>query len=134
MFSFSPQDRARAIADRIEKLSTQPPSQVLPIHVVDYETTTEIAARDLVVMAVTDGDARPLGLTRQALAAQYAQLTEATIVQLRNDYSARTIFFGIVYSILVTLALLGILKLLRTAYPCLIAYVEFHRDSGIPSF
>ena len=59
MFSFSPQDRAQAIADRIQKLSTQPPSQVLPIHVVDYETTTEIAARDLVVMAVTDGDARP---------------------------------------------------------------------------
>jgi hypothetical protein len=65
ILSFSTEDRARAISERISKLYNAPSALSNAIHVEEIETTSEIMAGDLVIMAVTENDARAAGRSRQ---------------------------------------------------------------------
>ncbi|HEY2380371.1 MAG TPA: mechanosensitive ion channel family protein [Terriglobia bacterium] len=134
IFSFSPEDRAKAVSERILRLSQQPPSEVLPIQVADYENTTEITARDFVIMTVTDADAASLGLSRQQAASQYAQIIESTIRSLRARYSARTLLLGSLYSVAITILFIVTLRLISLLYRRSKEYVETHGRERIPEF
>lgn len=89
--SFSPQERATAVAQRLSRLAKESSIRVEAITTLDGEQGTEIAAGEMVILVVTDGDARSVGRARQAVAEDYAlKIRQA----LRNDFeqtSLRTI-------------------------------------------
>jgi small-conductance mechanosensitive channel len=112
MFTFSPEDRARAIAERVQFLSRQAPSRIAAIGVVDAETTSEIDSEDLVIATITDADAQAAGRTRQELAQEYAQAIRQAALAMREQYGWRTILLGILYSLLATAVLIVLFKFL----------------------
>jgi small-conductance mechanosensitive channel len=112
MFTFSPEDRARAIAERVQFLSRQTTSRIEAVRVVEDETTSQIVSEDLIIATVTEGDAQAAGKPRQELAQDYAQNIRTGALALRQQYSLRTILLGALYSLLATVALVVIFKLL----------------------
>jgi small-conductance mechanosensitive channel len=134
ILSFSPADRARAIAERIKKLHSEPPSLLKAIHVEEIETTSEIMAGDLVIMAITESDARAAGRSRQELAQEYAGIIRASVAELRREYSLETVGLGVLWTLLATAVLLLAFKLLKTLFPKLYRKLDSWRGTRIRSF
>jgi hypothetical protein len=70
--SFTPQDRANAIRDRLTQISDAPFSNFDAITVAETEHGTDITLDSMVLLTVTDGDAKPYARQRQDLAREYA--------------------------------------------------------------
>ena len=111
-FSFTPQDRANLIAQKIEALIDDSPARTRAITTVDAETTTAIVSGDTVIMTVTDADGTAAGISRQQLAAQDAQTIRAAILDFRREHSVRAILTGFLLAVLATIALILLLKLM----------------------
>ena len=111
-FSFTPQDRANLVAQRIEALIDDSPARTRAITTVDAETTTSIVSGDTVIMTVTDADGTAVGISRQQLAAQDAQIIRSAILDFRREHSVRAILIGFLLAALATIALILLLKLM----------------------
>ena len=111
-FSFTPADRANAIATRIVQLSKEPKARIEGLRVYDEETTSEIADADVVVMTITNEDAKAAGESRQLLAQEDAKKIREAAESLRQEHSVRTITIGVLWGVAATFALLLIFKLL----------------------
>ena len=133
VLSFPPQARADAISSRIAALSKDISSKSMSISVSDAEGTSNIMAGDLVVMSVTDQDARTAGKTRQALANEYAQKITASVTAYRHDYSPKTLILSGVYAVLATLALIFLFRLLGVLFRKLCKKLDSWRGTIIPS-
>lgn len=103
ILSFSPEDRARLIEERIRKLAKDPIVGTDSIIAVDSEITSEIAAGDLVIMTVTDEDARAAGKKRSDLATEYAGIIRNAIEEQRKAYSLDAILIGALLSLGLTI-------------------------------
>ncbi len=124
MFTFSPEDRAKAIANHVQWLSGQSPAQIRTVHPEEAETTTAIVLGDVVIATVTDSDAQAAGESRQELAKEYTQVIQRTALALRDQHSVRTILFGALYSLIATVLLVVILRLLGFGFSKLYAKLE----------
>jgi small-conductance mechanosensitive channel len=112
MFTFSPEDRAKTIAERVEWLSRQTPARIRAVHIENAETTTAIVSDEVVIATITDGDAQATGKTRQALAEDYTRAIQSRALALREQYSLRTILLGALYSVLALALAIFIFKFL----------------------
>jgi hypothetical protein len=61
ILSFSPEERAKAISDRIELLSRDSLLRLEEIKAADFDEGAAISYRDWLIMTVTDRDARIAG-------------------------------------------------------------------------
>ena len=83
VLSFPAKARAAAISERIKDLSKDVMFKPESLSVADAEGTSDIMAGDLVVMSVTEQDAKLAGKPRQELADDY-------VAQIRSALSAST--------------------------------------------
>jgi len=113
---FSPQDRAKAITLRLSKILQDPAISIEEITVSPYETSTDIVMGDLVIMTVTDGDAKAVGKTRQLLANEYAQILYNSLESVLTSTSSKSIVIAVVLSLAATAGLIIILSLLRSGF------------------
>lgn len=65
LFTFSPEERAKTITERVTWLSKQPASSIRAVHAEDDGNFTEIVTGEIVLATISDGDARAAGRTRQ---------------------------------------------------------------------
>jgi small-conductance mechanosensitive channel len=133
VYSFSPADRARMIAERIQRLYKEPRFSLDAIHVEDEDTTTDIVADDLIVMAVTERDARAAGRSRRELAQEYAGIIRTAASELQKEHSLKTIALGLLWAVLTTGVLLLAFKLLTTVFPKLYQKLDSWRGTRIRS-
>ncbi len=112
MFTFSAEDRAKTIAERVEWLSRQTPARIRAVHIENAENTTAIVSDEVVIATITDGDAQATGKTRQALAEDYARSIQSRALALREQYSLHTILLGALYSLLALALAIFIFKFL----------------------
>jgi small-conductance mechanosensitive channel len=133
VLSFTAQARAAAISTRIEKISKDVMFNPQSISVSDAEGSSDILAADLVVMSVTDQDAKASGKTRQALAREDALRIATVLTALRKEYSAKSLIFGGVYAFLTTAALVLVFRLLSMLFPKLYRRLDTWRATRIPS-
>jgi len=124
MFTFSPAERATAIAGRVNWLSRQSAERINQLQIEDAETSTAIVSGDVTIATITDSDAKALGKTRQALAQQYMQAIKESALALRDQYSLRTILLGILYLFLATAVLIAALKALKRIFLKVYALLE----------
>jgi hypothetical protein len=101
-FSFTPPDRASAIAARIERLSKESRARIEAVRTYDEETTTAIVAGDVVIMTVTPQDAKAAGKPRQLLAQEYAGKIRDAAESLRQQYGLRTVTIGVFWGVVAT--------------------------------
>jgi len=133
VYSFSPEDRAKAITEKILKLYKDPRISLRSIRVEEEENTTEIVAGEQVIMVVTERDARAAGRPRPELAAEYAEAIRKRVAALQEEYSLRTIVLGAVWTLLATIVLILILKLMTVVFPRLYGKLESWRGTRIRS-
>jgi small-conductance mechanosensitive channel len=128
---FTPEVRANAITERLEKLMKDHLARLDSITIYRGETTTDILAGDMVIMSVTDGDAKAIGRTRQDLAEEYAQIIQDSIKKIIKDTSIRSIIIGIALSLVLTGVLIFIIGLSRRIFPKIYARLRSWRGIHI---
>ena len=111
--ALTPEARAQGIETRIIAIARDSSIPSESIRLEPREAWTEIFAGDAVIMAVTDGDARAAGKTRQQLALEHAQNIRQAVEGYRHNHSWRMILRGILKTALVTLLLVVALWLVR---------------------
>jgi small-conductance mechanosensitive channel len=129
LFTFSPEDRARTISQRIAFLSQQPLSRIREVTVVEEENTSEIVAGDLVIMTVTNADASAAGRSRPDLAQVYAGMIRDAAETLQRQYSLRTILLALLYAALATAGFALSLRLIGFSFRKL--YVKLESWHGV---
>jgi small-conductance mechanosensitive channel len=122
--ALSAAERAARIAGRIKKIAEDLTIQTDSMKTDDSEVSTEIIAGDRVIMSVYDSDARPTGVTRQALAAENAGKVRAAIEQYRRERAPKNIMHGITLTVVATLVLLALMGLFRLLLRKLLALLE----------
>jgi small-conductance mechanosensitive channel len=83
----TPEARAQGIKTRIVALAKDSGFPPESIRIEPRESWTEISTDNSVIMAVTDGDARAAGKSRQSLALEDAESIRHTIQTYRQDHS-----------------------------------------------
>ena len=106
---FTPQERARAITERLAQLVKDPFTRIYPVTGVERETTSDLVYGDMVVMTVTDRDAQPTGKTRQVVATDYAAKIQAALAKSREQLSARSLIIDTALALLDTVIFVAIL-------------------------
>jgi small-conductance mechanosensitive channel len=99
ILSFSPEERARLVEERLRKLARSVFVETGSITAVDSETTSEIVAGDLVIMAVTNDDAAAAGRARLELAKDYVTIIRDAIDEQRSEYSIKTLSTGVAMAV-----------------------------------
>ncbi|MDD2900184.1 MAG: mechanosensitive ion channel family protein [Desulfuromonadaceae bacterium] len=133
VLSFSPEDRAKTISTRLNKLATDPLFKVESLKVVDSENTSDIISGDLILMSVADADALAEGKTRLRLAEEYAGRIRAAVEARNREYSTQTIMSGALYSLLATFVLIIAIIAIKRSLPKIIARFESWRGVYIRS-
>jgi len=133
VLSFSPEDRAKAISSRLAKLAHDPLFPVDSLKVVDSDTSSDLAAGDMILMSVTDADAQAAGKARLALAEEHARVFRLALETRNREYSTRSILIGALYSLLATLVLIVAVMLINRLLPRVIATIESWRGKYIRS-
>lgn len=125
------QERAERISERITKIADDVTIRTDAITSVDSEDMTEIMAGERVIMSMYDSDARPYGMTRQALAAEGAKKIGAAIEQYRTERTPKNITHGALLSLITTVVLMVLVVLVRVLFRRLQAAVEAWKARSI---
>ncbi|HUX43223.1 MAG TPA: mechanosensitive ion channel family protein [Terracidiphilus sp.] len=131
--SFTAQARADAISQKLEGLSKDVYFKPQAITASDANGVTNILAGDIVIMSVTDQDARDAGSTRQILGKEYAHRITTAMIQVRHEYSLKSLLLGLLYAVLTTLVFVLLLRLLGVFTREVRAKLESWRGTVIPS-
>jgi small-conductance mechanosensitive channel len=94
--------RAQRISERLTNVLRDRTLHDLTVNIVDTGGTSELHVGPHLVMAVTSRDAADIGVSRQALAEQYARVVEAAIRSERQLYAPAALVRAGVYAALAT--------------------------------
>jgi len=119
VFSFTPRERARAISERLDRVSHDRLLPVDKVAVVEAETTSDIVLHDRVLMTVTEADAKAVGKSRQVLAQEHADTIRSALTTFRSERSVKNLLIDLAQALGVTLVLVLLLLGIRRAFPWL---------------
>ncbi len=128
---FTAQERAKALEDRLIRLSQDLYTPLDTIGINEIEHATILTAGDLIIMAVTDGDAQPLERTRQAVAKDYAKKIQTAVTKSRDQVTLRALIIDTALALLDTVILLVCLVLFHKTFPKIYAKIEAWRGTII---
>lgn len=129
--TFSPEERAKTITNRLAKLVRDPLFRVESLTVVDDESISVIVSGDTILMSVNEADARVEGKPRPALAREFAVTIRDAVERRNREYSTRSLMLGSLYTLAATLLLLVTLFLVRRFFPRLLATIHSWRGRYI---
>ena len=115
--SFNPQERAMAIAERLSRLAKDPLTRPDTIAVIEGERASEIVSGDVVIIAVTDGDARPIGRSRQEIAQEYARTIRHALTTSLEQTSARAMLIDGAFALLDIVIFIAFLAAFHKLFP-----------------
>lgn len=128
---FTPQERARAVRERLERLAKDPYAGRDTVTATDQELTSELVSGETVVMTVTERDAQPTGKSRQELAQDYAQKIQAALTRSREQVTLRSLIIDAGLALLDTAILIVLLVLSNKAFPKIYARIDAWRGTVI---
>jgi small-conductance mechanosensitive channel len=131
ILSISPENRAEIITKRIEKLIKDPLLDINDITLSEGEANTDIVARDLIIMTVTEDDAKSAGKERIALAGEYVSLIKSTIDTQRREYSLRSITMGAIFALIATIVFILFLIIIKKIFVKLYGKLQSWKDVKI---
>lgn len=131
--AFSASERSQAVTNRIETMAKDLTVPVNSLKISDQPSTTDILSGDKVIFTITDGDAKAAGKTRQELANEYLPKISNTIIQYRQERSLKNILFGVLYTVISTLALWLIFKILNQIFQKIFNGISNWQARSIPA-
>jgi len=111
--SFLPEARAQAIGQRMEKLVSDPFQPLPPLQAVDQETATDLLCGEIILMTITEEDARAEGTTRQALAQQRIDAIQPVLLAQTWRAQLRNLAWSLLWILMVTSAALAVFWAVR---------------------
>ncbi len=111
--TLTPSGRAEVIGARILRVAQDSGISPDAIHLQARDSWTEVVAGSLLVMAVTEGDAKAAGKSRDELAQEDLANVRQAVVTYRQEHSWRMLFEGVGKAAVATLVLLLALWLVR---------------------
>ena len=108
--SFSAQERANAIKERIKKLSENFNFTPDSIQLIPAEATTNLVFRDHIIMSVSDNDGLWNNATRQDLAENYRQIIGNKVREYKHATTFSTLAKQVGLALLVILIVIVIIK------------------------
>lgn len=133
ILSISPENRAQIITKRIEKLTKDPLFDVTSITVSAGEINTDIVAGDLIIMTVTEDDAKAADKGRIVLAGEYAAAIRSAIEAQREEYSLHSLAMDAVFALGATLVLILLLIVIKKVFVKIYARLLSWKDVRIRS-
>jgi small-conductance mechanosensitive channel len=130
--SFSHQERAQAVTNRLEKIANDPLISMDKLRVVEDSDTTNIVIGDKTLFTITDKDAKAVNKTRQILAEKCIEIIRNAINQYRKERSLDNILKGLFYTFISTVILFVFLKVFNQVYPRIITRLQNWRGIRIP--
>lgn len=128
----SPQERATAINERLALLAENPLFRPDTITVMEGERTSEVVAGEVVIIAVTDGDARPMGRSRQEVAQAYALAIRHALTTSLEQTTVQSILIDGAYALLITVIYIAFLIAFHKLFPKLYEKILAWRETYIP--
>jgi small-conductance mechanosensitive channel len=114
---YLPEDRANGMSERIKRIADDPGIPVTAVKTVSFDIPlTIISAENNLLAAFSDQDAGAVGLTKEEIAAKYAEKLRIAVEAYRKERSLRSILIGTLYTVIATVALALILILLQRLY------------------
>jgi small-conductance mechanosensitive channel len=107
--SFSPSERVEALRSRIIKLAKSKFFDTSTLSVVESENASDVAVADLILVSITDHDAKIVNSSRQQLAFQIKNSIKLAIEKERSDKSPQSMTIAIGQSAAATIALIFIM-------------------------
>ncbi len=122
--SFSAQDRAANVAERLQKLVNDPTADVDQIKVIDSPFGSAIELDDNVLLAVTDSDAKHLQVPRAALAGYYLKQIRQGITTARLQHSKKFLVWAAIYAVITLVIYLALLWIVVVGFRKLLAVLQ----------
>lgn len=133
VLSFTPKERARAVSNRLEKLSRDRLLEIDLITVVESETTSDIVLQDRVLMTVTEADAKLHAKPRQELALEHADKIRSALKAYRSERSLNRMLINAAQAGGVTLVLVLVLFGIKRSVPWLESQIRSWQGTIIRS-
>jgi small-conductance mechanosensitive channel len=105
VLSLTPKDRAEIISNKIRKIAKDPFIDPAGVTTVPQEAGVDIVAGDIILMTVTEADARQAGVSASVLALEHAGAIRKALTEYRRATSWEGILRGGLYALIVTAAL-----------------------------
>ncbi|MGK7959811.1 mechanosensitive ion channel family protein [Crocosphaera sp.] len=131
--SFSPEERANTITTRLEKFAEDNSLSIESIKLETQENITSIIAEDKILATLTEEDANAARKSRQELAEEYLEIIKTSISQFREERTLIARIFSLIWTVIATLSLLLIFKLMDLIFPKIFTLLESWKDTVIPS-
>jgi small-conductance mechanosensitive channel len=127
------EERARAISQGLGKLVENRAIRTDSITVIEDEIASLVVAEGVLLFRVFDRDAAAEGVTRQALAARYAESVRAAIDEHNAAFSFRGLLVAAIYAVIATALLVLLLFLFHLLFPRLYAGIRSAGETRIRS-
>lgn len=114
---FSPAQRAAATRERLLDLARNPFARLDTVRVVEAEGRSDLMLNDLVLGTVTDADAALAGRPRAELARAHAVAIAAALERSALATNVKTALAGAAYTLLATVALILLLRMINPVFP-----------------
>lgn len=131
--AFSAADRATAVTQRLRTVGQAVGRGADSIVIVEAETHTDLMIGDVVLMTILDGDATPLGRPRSAVAVEHAGTITGALELASRRTTVKAVLVGALGTVIATVALVLVLRLLGWLFPRVYAMLERWRGTRIPS-
>ncbi len=133
VLSFSPQERAKFIENRINKLAKDSLLDIDKIGAINGEASSDIAAGDVVIMSVTEEDAKASGKSRPEIAQEYARIIKSALREQKKSHSIKAILYGAIISIFATALFVYLVFLLKRIFFKIYTGIESSKKTRIPA-
>lgn len=131
--SSSPTQRAQRITKRIQRLAENQSIPVEALGTSDAEGSTQIYAEDIVLISISDTDAKAMQRSRQDLASDYLQRIKTAIANYREEHSSGYFARAIAITAASTIVLAAFLMSLNNIVPTAYRWLDTQRNRRIPS-
>ncbi len=113
---FPPEERAGRLSERLADLARSREIDPADLRVIDGNDLTTIQVGSVIVMSVTDEDARALGISRPEAAVRYRQQIVEGVERYREQATLRGVLVGLAYSVVALLVLVLALRALGRVF------------------
>jgi small-conductance mechanosensitive channel len=114
---FTAAQRAEATRQRLVELARNPFARLTEVTVVELAGRSDVRMGEQVLTTVTDADAAAVGLTREELAQARAEAIAQALERTAFTTNVRALLLGLFYSLLATVVLVLVLRLLNHVFP-----------------
>jgi len=114
--SFSAEERAAAISERITRIGRKPHFSADSIKIVRSASYTDIVFKDNILISISDNDAIWYGTTRDSLAKNSQQIIADEVLKYQSATSFKTLVKDIGLALLVIIILYFVIKYINKLY------------------